>query len=169
MKRASFSLAVLAASTLTVSPLAQTPAPGAKPAAPAAAAPAAGQARTIEMDATDQMKFSVTTINAKPGEQIRVRLRIVSTMPKAAMSHNFVLLNAGVNFTEFANDAMMAAATGYIPAARKGQVHAATPLGGGGETVEVTFKAPAKAGSYTYICTFPGHAAAGMRGTLIVK
>jgi plastocyanin len=33
-------------------------------------------------------------------------------------------------------------------------------------TLKVTFSKP---GKYTYVCTVPGHAAAGMKGTLIVK
>jgi uncharacterized cupredoxin-like copper-binding protein len=33
-------------------------------------------------------------------------------------------------------------------------------------TLTVTFK---KAGTYPYLCTIPGHAAAGMKGTLTVK
>jgi plastocyanin len=33
-------------------------------------------------------------------------------------------------------------------------------------TLRVTFK---KAGRYPYLCTLPGHAAAGMKGTLVVK
>lgn len=33
-------------------------------------------------------------------------------------------------------------------------------------TLKVTFK---KAGKYAYLCTLPGHAAAGMKGTLTVK
>ena len=37
-----------------------------------------------------------------------------------------------------------------------------------GETVDVSFKAPA-AGTYPYICSFPGHLAAGMKGSLVVK
>jgi azurin len=47
-------------------------------------------------------------------------------------------------------------------------VIAHTGLVGPGETVEVTFKAPA-AGTYTFLCSFPGHFAAGMKGTLVVK
>jgi plastocyanin len=39
---------------------------------------------------------------------------------------------------------------------------------GAGETSEVTFKAPATPGSYTYLCSFPGHYAMGMKGTLTV-
>jgi uncharacterized cupredoxin-like copper-binding protein len=33
-------------------------------------------------------------------------------------------------------------------------------------TLKVTFK---KAGRYSYLCTLPGHAAAGMKGVLVVK
>ena len=143
-------------------PMAQT---AAKP-APAAA----GAGRLIEIDATDQMKFTVTSITAKPGEVLHVRLKAVGSMPKMAMSHNFVLLTAGADATAFANDAVMAQATAYIPAAKKAQVIAHTPtMVGAGETTDVTFKAPAKAGTYTFLCSFPGHFAAGMKGTLTVK
>jgi uncharacterized cupredoxin-like copper-binding protein len=34
------------------------------------------------------------------------------------------------------------------------------------QTIRVTFK---KAGRYAYLCTVPGHAAGGMKGTLVVK
>ncbi len=163
MKRVSVLIAVLAVAAFAARPLAQAPA--AKP-----AAAAAGQGRLIEIDATDQMKFSVTTITAKPGELLHVRLKGTGTMPKAGMAHNFVLLNSGVDATAFANDAMMAASTAYIPAAKKAQVIAHTPVViGGGETTDVTFKAPTKAGSYTYLCSFPGHFLAGMKGTLTVQ
>lgn len=126
--------------------------------------------RTVEqIEGTDQMKYSVASIEAKPGEQIRVVLKVVGKMPKMAMSHNFVLLAAGADAMAFTTKSVMAAATGYIAPELKGQVLASTPLAGAGETVEVTFKAPAKAGSYTFLCSFPGHFAAGMKGTLVVK
>jgi azurin len=125
--------------------------------------------RVVEIEGTDMMKFSVTSITARPGEQLTVRLRVVGKMPKMAMAHNFVLLTASADATAFANAAAMAGATGYIPAARKGDVLANTAMAGAGETVEVTFKAPATAGTYTVLCSFPGHFAAGMRGTLVVK
>jgi azurin len=51
----------------------------------------------------------------------------------------------------------------------KDKVLAATKLAGNGETVEVTFDAPKTPGVYDFICTFPGHFAAGMKGTLTVK
>lgn len=125
--------------------------------------------RTVEIQGTDAMKYSITEITASPGEQIRVVLSSVGAMPKLAMAHNFVLLKAGVDGTQFANESVMAGpASSYIAEARKADVIAFTDLAGAGETVEITFEAPA-AGTYTFLCTFPGHAAAGMIGTLVVK
>lgn len=125
--------------------------------------------RVIEITGNDQMKFSVTTITVKPGEAVTVRLKSVGTLPKIAMAHNFVLLAAGTDATAFANAAATSPSTGYIPAAQKGKVLAMTGLAGPGETVSVTFKAPARPGRYTFLCTFPGHFVAGMKGELVVK
>jgi azurin len=145
----------------------------------AQAAPAAGQAkpapasassaRTVEITGGDDMKYSVTSIPAKPGETLRIRLTSKGTLPKIAMAHNFVLLKLTAKQIEFANAAAMARATYFIPPDMKDQVLAATALAGPGETVEVTVKVPTAPGSYPYMCTFPGHFAAGMRGTLVVK
>lgn len=130
-----------------------------------------GQAkvRVVELTGNDQMKFNLATITAKPGETLKVRLKSIGTLPKIAMGHNFVLLAKGTDATAFANAAAMAGATAYIPAAMKAKVLASTALVGPGETVEVTVKVPAVAGSYTYLCSFPGHFLAGMKGVLVVK
>jgi azurin len=63
----------------------------------------------------------------------------------------------------------MARATDYLPASKKSFVLANTTLAGGGETVKVTFTAPTEPGEYTYICSFPGHYMAGMKGVFVVK
>jgi azurin len=134
-----------------------------------AAKGAAGAVRTIEITGSDTMKFSVTEITAKPGEKLRVVLKSIGAMPKIAMAHNFVLLKAGVSGMEVANAAFNARATEFIPAEMKDKILAFTSLAGGGETVEVSFTAPSKPGNYDYLCSFPGHFAAGMKGTLTVK
>jgi azurin len=141
------------------------------PAVPDAAAQdkPASAARTVEIIGGDDMKYSVTSIAAKPGETLRIRLVSKGTLPKVAMAHNVVVLKAGAKQIDFANAAAMAAATGYIPPAMKDQVLAATAMAGPGETVDVTFKVPAAAGTYPFLCTFPGHFAAGMRGNIVVK
>jgi azurin len=66
-------------------------------------------------------------------------------------------------------EASMARDSDYIPASKKQYILAHTGLAGGGETVKVTFNAPKEPGEYLYICTFPGHYMAGMKGTLVVK
>jgi azurin len=153
------------------------PAPTTKPAAaaqkpaPDTAKPGAAAAkgvRTVEIVGSEDMKFSLTNITAKPGEQLRVRLVAKGAMPKIAMAHNFVLLKKGANQVEFAQAAMNARATDFVPADKKADIIANTPLAGAGETVEVTFKVPA-AGEYPFLCSFPGHFQAGMKGTLTVK
>ncbi|HET7698178.1 MAG TPA: plastocyanin/azurin family copper-binding protein [Vicinamibacterales bacterium] len=142
--------------------------PAPAPPKPAATAAKPGAARLIEIGAGDDMKYSVTEIAAKPGETLRIRLTSKGTLPKVAMAHNVVVLKPGAKQTEFANAAAMARATDFIPTDMKDQVVAASGLAGPGETVEVTVKIPA-AGTYPFICTFPGHFAAGMRGTIIAK
>jgi azurin len=150
-----------------VSSSAQTPAPDTKkPAAPAAASKGV---RTVEIVGTDDMKFSVTAITAKPGEQLRIRLISKGTMPKAAMSHNVVVLKPATSQVKFVQEGAQHRATDFIAPTMKDQVVAATALAGPGETVEVTFKVPAEPGEYPYICTFPGHFQVGMRGTMSVK
>jgi azurin len=148
---------------------AQTPSTKEKPKAAAAGAAKTSAARTIEITGGDDMKYSLTKIAAKRGETIRIVLKSVGTMPKVAMAHNVVVLTPDADQVKFSQAGMMARATDFIPPDLKGQVVAATKLAGPGETVEVTFKVPAKAASYPFICTFPGHFAAGMRGTLDVK
>ena len=125
--------------------------------------------RVIAITGTDAMKFSVTAIEAKPGEKLTVKLTGQGAIPKVAMAHNFVLLTLKADANAFAQAGAMSRPTDFIPPAMKDQVLAATKLAGTGETVEVTFDAPKEPGVYTFICTFPGHFAAGMKGTLTVK
>ena len=153
------------ATTSTVTPAVSTPA--AAPAATPAAAAKSGAARVIEITANDQMKFSVATIEAKAGEELKVVLTNQGTLPKEAMGHNWVLLKAGTDVTAFATAAMTAKDTDYVPASLKDQVLASIPVLGPKKSGEVTFKAPA-AGDYVFICSFPGHYMI-MKGTLTVK
>lgn len=125
--------------------------------------------RTIELQGTDSLKFVPAAIQAKPGETIRVVLKTVSKMPKMAMAHNFVLLTLESNVDTFVNESMRSRATEYIAPKRKAEVLAYTGLAGQGETVEVTFTAPKAPGTYPFVCTFPGHYAGGMKGTLAVR
>jgi azurin len=136
------------------------PAPAGKPAA---------AVRTVEITGGDDMKYSVTSIPAKPGETLRIKLISKGTLPKIAMAHNVVVLKLGAKQIDFVNAAAQARATDFIPQAMKDQVLAATTMAGPGETVELTLKVPAAPGKYPFVCTFPGHFVAGMRGDIVVK
>jgi azurin len=125
--------------------------------------------RAIAITAGDDMKYSVTSIAAKPGEALTVTLKATGNMPRVAMAHNFVLLKAGADPVAFTNAGATAQATDFIAPAQKTNVIAATKLVGNGETAEVSFTAPTKPGSYTFLCTFPGHFVSGMKGVLVVK
>jgi azurin len=144
---------------------ADTPAPA--PAAPSTPAPAA--VRVIEVSGNDQMKFSVTRIEAKAGEQLKIVFTNAGTLPKMAMGHNLIVLKKGTDAQAYCNAALRAAATDYIPAELSAQVLAATKLLGPKEKDEITFTVPSEAGEYPYVCSFPAHYVAGMRGVLVVQ
>ena len=139
--------------------------------APASAAPGAGAAaaRVIQIQVGDNMKFEPAAITAAPGESIKVVLKHIGTMPKVAMGHNFVLLKKASDAKSVVDKSASARNTDFIAPSVLPQLLAYTKLLGPGETAEVTFTAPAQRGDYMFICTFPGHFAVGMKGTLTVK
>jgi azurin len=135
--------------------------------ASAAAAPAGP--REVEITAGDTMKYSINSIEAKPGEEIKVILTNVGSQPIEVMGHNWVLLKAGTDVAAFDAAALSAKDTGYIPSALKDEIIAHIELQGPRKSGEVTFKAPTTPGDYPYLCTFPAHYQVGMRGVLTVK
>lgn len=141
---------------------------GQKESAPASTAQASGP-RTIEITANDAMKFSVTSIEAKPGEELTVVLTNIGTQPIQVMGHNWTLLKAGVDVEAFDKAAAQAQATEYFPEQLKDEVIAHTKLLAPRKSDSVTFKAPDKPGDYPFLCTFPAHYQIGMKGTLTVK
>lgn len=145
-------------------------APASAPAtAAAAAAPAAPAVATIELTANDSMKFSATRFEVTAGQDVKVIFTNMGTMPKVAMGHNFVLLHKGADVKAFADAAVAAAATDYVPASKADQVIAHTKLLGPKQSDEITFKAPTEPGEYPFICSFPAHFLSGMKGVIVVK
>jgi azurin len=127
------------------------------------------QPRTVRLTATDNMRFSPSSFTASPGELLRVILTAVGVKPPDQMAHNFILLKPTADTATFVMMASMARDNGYMPPALAREVLASTDLAAAGESVDVTFRAPAQSGSYPYLCSFPGHFNAGMTGTLIVR
>lgn len=133
------------------------------------AADAAPRVVKIKSGEGNQMKFSVTSITAAPGESIKVVLTNACTLPKNVMGHNWVLLAKGTDPVAFANAGSPEPENGYIPAKMKAKVMATIGLLGPGESGEVAFTAPSEPGEYPFLCCFPAHCQIGMKGVLVVK
>ena len=120
---------------------------------------------SIVLSSSDNMLFDKKFIYVNSRQKITLTLNHTGKLDKKIMGHNFVLLKNGVDVTEYATRAMTARDNEYI--AEGEDAIAYTKLIGGGESDTIIFDAPEK-GSYTYICSFPGHYGI-MRGVLVVK
>ncbi|MEX1062519.1 MAG: plastocyanin/azurin family copper-binding protein [Balneolaceae bacterium] len=148
----------------------------------------ADDVRTIEITGVDQMNFVVAEetegivtgqqigeeyeleqILAQPGEEISIRLESRSELPASAMSHNFILLEMDTDVDRFANESMTAPDNDYISPDMEDQVIVATDMLAGGESDTIQFAVPTEPGTYTFICSFPGHYAGGMVGEIVVE
>ena len=118
---------------------------------------------TIQISANDQMKFSTNELRVKANEKVTLTMKNEGTQPKEAMGHNFVLLKDGTDLATFAASAIQA--PDHIPA-NDPAIVAHTKLLGPGESETIEFTLPA--GSYTFICSFPGHYLT-MTGTLTAE
>jgi azurin len=117
----------------------------------------------IELTAGDQMKYDKIELRVKANEKVTLTLKNIGTQPKEAMGHNFILLKDGTDLAAFAASAVNA--PDHIPA-NNPAIIAHTKLLGPGESDTIEFTVPA--GSYTYICSFPGHYLT-MTGTLTAE
>lgn len=115
----------------------------------------------------DMMKFDLSEIKVKAGQKVKITLRHKGKMDVNVMGHNLVILKQGVDVADFGAKAAVARDTKYIPAGSENDIVAHTDLIGGGQTTSVEFDAP-EAGSYDFICSFPGHYAL-MKGKFIVE
>lgn len=120
----------------------------------------------ITIESNDKMEFNMDEIKVEAGQTVVLTLKHVGKLPKAAMGHNWVLLTQGTDINKFGAAASKFADNDYLPE-DSDQYIAATELIGGGQETTIEFKAP-EAGTYDFICSFPGHYAM-MKGKFIVE
>ncbi len=142
------------------------PAPAAAPAAPVETARPDASGR-LRIEVGDQIRYSVTRFEVASGEKVRIELVHTGKLTRQAMGHNIVILQPGTDLDAFALRAVMARDSDHIPPDADAEILAHSKLIGGGETTTLEFVAPA-AGTYRYLCSFPGHAVL-MRGEMIVR
>ena len=145
----------------------QAPAPAPAPAAPTPppAPPAKPDADGIvHLTANDQMRYSTVRIEV-PAGKIKIELKNAGALPKEVMGHNLTVLKPGSDPVAFAAKAMPAKATDYHPADAPEALGHTKLLGPGeSETLELELAA----GTYPFLCTFPGHVGL-MSGQLVVN
>lgn len=125
-----------------------------------------GDVVEITIEGNDQMRFNKEEIRVKAGQTVRITLKHVGEMDKNVMGHNWVLLKPGTTVNEFGQQAVKAKENDYIPEDTDAII-AHTELIGGGETDTIEFEAP-EAGTYDFLCSFPGHYSV-MKGKFIVE
>jgi azurin len=128
-----------------------------------------GEEFRIEITGDDRMQFDPTEFEVHPRQPVTITFRNIGTMPKESMGHNLVVLLADTDVMAFANEGARHVRNEFISPEMENQVIAATPVLGPGEVSEIRFVAPAEPGEYPFVCSFPGHTQAGMRGIMIVR
>jgi|SRR5215469_5439306 azurin len=113
----------------------------------------------LEINGNDQMQYDKHELWVSDScKEVTLTLHHTGKLPKEAMGHNWVLVNAA-DLAAVTNAGMGAGlANNYVAPGDK-RVLAHTKTIGGGETTSVTFSTSGlkKGGDYKYLCTFPGH------------
>jgi azurin len=109
------------------------------------------------------MSYDTKEIKVSAGSTVKVNL--VNTGTDETMLHNIVFVKAGSE-KEVAMEGLNMKEQNYFNPSNT-NVIAGSAVTTPGTTVSVEFTAP-EAGTYSYICTYPGHWQA-MRGTLIIE
>lgn len=123
----------------------------------------------VEITADDKMRFNIESFTVPVGGPVKLKLVNLGKMPKATMGHNLVILGLDINVNTFATDAASSRDNDYIPLQYMAGIIAATKLLGPGESDIIEFTAPEVAGDYNFLCSFPAHLYAGMRGVMTVE
>jgi len=112
------------------------------------------------------MQFDKKELRVKAGKEVTLTLTHTGKLDKLVMGHNFVLLKQGTDISAFGNEAVAAKDNDYIPEGTDAVI-VNTKVIGGGESTTITFDPPA-AGTYDFICSFPGHYGV-MQGKFVVE
>lgn len=123
----------------------------------------------VEMTGNDRMKYNLDAFTVPASGSVKLVFRNVGKMPKAAMGHNVVFLVKDADPNAFVAAAASARDNDYIPAGMEDQILVYTELLGPGESDTIEFTAPDEPGEYVYVCSFPAHMFAGMRGVMTVE
>lgn len=102
----------------------------------------------LEVEGLDTLQFTPDRSSIPAESEVELTFKNAGNL-----DHNFIIAEGEIDpFTLSEADALAGINTGIVP---------------GGEKTILTFEAP-PIGTYTFVCVVPGHAAAGMVGTLSI-
>ena len=133
-----------------------------------APAQAADKVCKVEIGANDLMQFDKKELKvAGDCTSVEVTLKHTGKLPAASMGHNWTLVKTA-DLTGVTNDGLAAGLPANYIKAGDTRVIAHTKVVGGGQsdTVRIPASALKKGEDYSFVCTFPGHAAL-MKGKFI--
>jgi uncharacterized cupredoxin-like copper-binding protein len=115
------------------------------------------QSGTTELNVSveDEFNFDPNTLSAKAGQEVALTFENTGTL-----DHAFVILKEGVDLEHAAEEDEEELHEELIL-----EIHEIAA----GENATETFTAPSEPGDYVFLCTVPGHAEAGLVGTLTVS
>lgn len=124
----------------------------------------------VRIGGTDSMQYTLREFEVEAGQSVELTLTHQGRLGAQVMGHNVVILTPGNDPVAFGARVMEQGGSpenDYVPQSLRDMVVAYTGIVGGGESVTISFTAPEEAGSYAFVCTFPGHYAA-MNGVMTV-
>lgn len=124
--------------------------------------------RLVTISSDESLKFSQFEIRAKRNEPLQIQFANKASKAQSEILHSLAFVNC-----ELSADQAVAATINVkedlsLPDEILEICIGSTPVVAPGGSYELTLNAPSEKGRYTFLCTLPGHAYLGMRGTLIV-
>jgi uncharacterized cupredoxin-like copper-binding protein len=115
------------------------------------------QSGTAELNVSikDEFSFDPTSLTAQAGDEITLTFENTGTL-----EHSFVILKEGVDLEHALEEDEEELHEELLL-----EIHEIPS----GESATETFTAPSEPGDYIFLCTVPGHAEAGLVGTLTVS
>ena len=131
--------------------------------------PAEEPVTSITITGNDRMQFDITRFVVPAGEEITLTFKNIGRMPKESMGHNLAIIDQSLSANAFSAASQRHPNNEYIAPEHEDKVIAATRILGPGEEETIVFTAPTEPGEYPFVCSFPAHTPAGMRGIMVVQ
>jgi azurin len=130
----------------------------------------ANRLKIITINSDDSMKFDPASFEVNSDQVLALRHVNVGKLPKEKSAHNWVLLTRDASASRFVELGASSPEREYINWGQdQSYVLVKSGMLGPGESNATTFTAEMPDGQYEYVCTFPGHYAAGEKGEMIVR